>query len=255
MFDHMDGVMQALAMWNTSWKGVWFSAVKLAQQKLFNYYAEVTPSMGMLLISAHILDPLQKLRSFRKWEKEMDIHSEDKTSYTTQYQEAFLKYVESEYCAKQWGEPVNKHKSLPGINLIPLGTVLESCQSFFDPYDLCSDYDEYLTPNNLSETTPAWSERAAILFTAATLYLNSPPEATQNWGRINPNLNDYHYNPMEISSTFWFPDITDWWSQQEETHSKYANLSNVACNIFSIIPHGVGVEASFSLGRDVIGWK
>jgi len=26
-------------------------------------------------------------------------------------------------------------------------------------------------------------------------------------------------------------------------------------DIFSIIPHGVGVEASFSLGRDVIGWR
>jgi hypothetical protein len=38
-------------------------------------------------------------------------------------------------------------------------------------------------------------------------------------------------------------------------HSKYANLSNVARDIFSIIPHGVRVEASFSLGRDVIGWR
>jgi len=60
---------------------------------------------------------------------------------------------------------------------------------------------------------------------------------------------------MEISSTFWIPDIPDWWRQQEETHSKYADLSNVARDIFSIIPHGVGVEASFSLGRDVIGWR
>jgi len=60
---------------------------------------------------------------------------------------------------------------------------------------------------------------------------------------------------MEISSTFWIPDITDWWHQHEETHSKYADLSNVACNISSIIPRGVGVEASFSLGRDVIGWR
>jgi len=85
--------------------------------------------------------------------------------------------------------------------------------------------------------------------------LISPPEAPQRWGQINPNLNDYHSDPMEISSTFWLPDITDWWLQQEETHSKYANFSNVACNIFSIIPHGVGVEASFSLGRDVIGWR
>jgi len=60
---------------------------------------------------------------------------------------------------------------------------------------------------------------------------------------------------MEISSTFWLPDITDWWRQQEETHSKYAYLSNVACNIFSIIPHGVGAQACFSLGRDVRGWR
>jgi len=36
-------------------------------------------------------------------------------------------------------------------------------------------------------------------------------------------------------------------------HSKFADLSNVARNIFSIIPHGVGVKASFSHGRDVIG--
>jgi hypothetical protein len=60
---------------------------------------------------------------------------------------------------------------------------------------------------------------------------------------------------MEISSTFWIPDITDWWRQQEETHSKYADLSNVARDIFPIIPHGVRVETSFSLGRDVIGWR
>jgi len=60
---------------------------------------------------------------------------------------------------------------------------------------------------------------------------------------------------MEISSTVWLPDITDWWRQQESTHWKFADLSNVACDIFSIIPHGVGVEASFSLGRDNIGWR
>jgi len=60
---------------------------------------------------------------------------------------------------------------------------------------------------------------------------------------------------MEICSTLWLPDITDWWRQQDETHSKYANLSNVARDILSVIPHSVGVETSFSLGRDVIGWR
>jgi len=60
---------------------------------------------------------------------------------------------------------------------------------------------------------------------------------------------------MEISSTLWIPDITDWRHQQEEIHSKYADLSNGVRDIFSIIPHGVGVVASFSLGRVVIAWR
>ena len=128
-------------------------------------------------------------------------------------------------------------------------------QSSFDPYDLCSDDEEYLTPNNVPETTPGRSDRAACLLTAARLSVNSPPEAPKNWGKINPNLNDYHSDPTEISSSFWIPDITDWWHQQEGTHSKYTDLSDVARDIFSIIPHGVGVEASFSLGRDFIGWR
>jgi len=110
-------------------------------------------------------------------------------------------------------------------------------------------------PNDVADTTPGRSDRAARLLTAARLYLNSPPEAPKNWGQINTNLNDYHSDPMEISSTFWILDRTDWWRQQEETHSKYADLSNVARDIFSIIPHGVGVEASFSLGPGVIGWR
>jgi hypothetical protein len=110
-------------------------------------------------------------------------------------------------------------------------------------------------PNNVSETTPGHSDRAARLLTAPRLYLNSPPEATKNWGQINPNLNDYHSDPIEISSTFWIPDITDWWQQQQEQHSKYADIFSVACEIFCIIPHGVGVEAGCSLGLVVTGWR
>jgi hypothetical protein len=83
--------------------------------------------------------------------------------------------------------------------------------------------------------------------TEARLYLTSTPELPLNWGQINPNLNNYHSDPMEISSTFWLLDITNWLRQQEETHSKYTDHSNVAPDIFSIIPHSVGVEASFSL--------
>jgi len=66
MFDHMDGVMRALAKKKTQWKEDLFFTVKLARQMLSKYYAEVTPTTGMLLISAHILDPFRKLRSFQK---------------------------------------------------------------------------------------------------------------------------------------------------------------------------------------------
>jgi len=37
-------------------------------------------------------------------------------------------------------------------------------------------------------------------------------------------------------------------------HSKYTDLAYVARELFSVIPHSVGVESSFCLGRDVIGW-
>jgi len=47
--------------------------------------------MGMLLISALILDLFRKLQLFRKWVIGMDINPDNKTSYTTQYQEAFRK--------------------------------------------------------------------------------------------------------------------------------------------------------------------
>jgi len=255
MFDHMDGVMRALAKNTTEWNEDLFFAVKLTQQKVSKYYAEVTPSMGMLLISAHILDLFWKLWFFRMWDDGMDIDPEDETSYTTHYQEAFLKYVENEYCAKRQCVPVNKYKSFTRSNLVSSATVSESCQSSFDPHDLSRDDEEYLMPNNVAESTPWRSDRAARVLTAARPQLNSPPEAPKKWGHINPNLNDYHSDPMEISSTFWIPDITDWWRHQEEMHSEYANLSNMAQVTFSIIPHSVGVEASISLGWDVMGWR
>jgi len=68
LFDDMDGVMRSLAKKNNPWKEDLFFAMKLAPQKRSKYYTEVTPSTGMRLISAHILDPFWKLRSFSKRE-------------------------------------------------------------------------------------------------------------------------------------------------------------------------------------------
>jgi hypothetical protein len=225
-FDHMDGIMRALAKKKTKWKEDLYFAVKCVRQKLSKCYFKVTPTTGLLHISAHVLNPFWKLPSFRKWEKGMDINSDDEGSYTTQYQEAFLKYVENEHCAKHLRLSGNKPKR--DVTNNPFNrTASGSGQSSFDPYDLSSDDDEYLMPNNVAEMTPGCSDHAARLLTATRLYLNPLPEAPKNWVQINPNRNDYHSDPIAISSTFWLPPITDWWDQQEETHSKYAGLSNV----------------------------
>jgi hypothetical protein len=81
----------------------------------------------MLLIATHILEPLRKLQSFRKWDKRMDINPEEEISDTTQYQEAFLKYVENEYFAKHQRVPVNKFQTLPSSNPISSATASGSC--------------------------------------------------------------------------------------------------------------------------------
>jgi hypothetical protein len=210
IFNHLDGVMRALVKKKTQLKEVLFFSVKLARQKLSKYYPEVIRTMSMLRISAHILDPFRQLRSFRKWDKGFDITPEDKTSCTTQYKEAFLKYMGNEYCAKLRRVPVNKLESLQCSTYIPCTTAPGFCQPSVDLYDLSSDVEEYITSTNVAETTPACSDRAAQLLTAVRLYLNSLPEAPKNWGQINPNLNNYHYNPMAIRGIFYIPDITDW---------------------------------------------
>jgi len=94
MFDHMDSVMRGLAKTMTKWNEHLIFAVNFAWLKLFKYYTGVTPTTGMLLIWAYIRYPFWKLRSFRKWGKGMEVNPIDDPSYTTQYQEAFLMYIE-----------------------------------------------------------------------------------------------------------------------------------------------------------------
>ena len=151
--------------------------------------------------------------------------------------------------------PINKHESLLSSNDISSAMASQTWQSSFDPYDLSGDDIEYSTPNNASQTTAGRNDLAALILSAASLYLISPPEAPQRWGQINPNLTDYHSERMEYSSTWWLPDISDRWRQQEETHSTYAEPSDVARDKICILTHGLGVEASFYFARDVRGQR
>jgi hypothetical protein len=157
--------------------------------------------------------------------------------------------------AKHQCVPVSKLETVPSSNWVPSATDTGFYQSCFKQYYSSSDDEEFLTPNNFAEMTPGWSNRAARLLTTARLYFNLPPEAPKTCGQVNSNLNDYHSDPMEIGRTCWMPDITDWGHQQQEVHSKYADLSNLADDMFSIIPHGGWVEACFSFLGDVLGWR
>jgi hypothetical protein len=197
----MDGIMRALVRRMTEWKQDLLFVMKFARQKLSKSFFEVTPMASLRLISAHTLNSFPKLRSFRKWEKARDINPDEETLDRRQYQKVFMKYVENEYCAKHQRLSVNKLERVASNN--PFCTIASgSGQSSFDPYDLSSDDDAYLIPKNVAEMTPRYSDCTACLLTAARLYLNSPPEALKNWGRGNPNLNNCHSNPIEISRTF-----------------------------------------------------
>jgi hypothetical protein len=112
----------------------------------------------------------------------MDINPENETSYTTQYQKAFLKFVENEYYAKHRQVMVIKPERIPSSKFVPSAMASGSRQSSFDSYDLSTDDEDCLMPNNLSEMTPRRSNCPARVLATARLYFNSPPEAPKNWG-------------------------------------------------------------------------
>jgi len=166
----------------------------------------------------------------------------------------------SEVCGKriltkQQRLPVIIPESIPGDNFISSAMTSWSGQSPYNPYNMSSNDEEYTISEIRAQMTSGLRDRAAQLLTAAKHHLYSPPEIPQYWGWSNPRFIDCHSNPMENRSLFWIPDITDCWQHWEKTHTKYVDHSNVVCIIFCIIIHDVRVEANFSLGRNVIGWR
>jgi len=119
-----------------------FFAVKFVRQKQSKYYTEVTATTVMLLMLAHILDPLQNLRSSRKWDKGININTKNDNSDTIQYQEAFQKYVENEYCTKNRRLPVIEPESVPTNNILSSAMASRSGQSSHNPYNLSRDDEE-----------------------------------------------------------------------------------------------------------------
>jgi len=125
-------------------------------------YAEVTLIMDMVAISACILDPFRKLQLFRKWDMTIINNPEYKTSYTAHNQEAFLKYVENEYCAKDRHLPMIKPESLPSNNLFPSAMASRSDWASSEAYEFSSDDERYIPHENVANTMPRHSDQIAF---------------------------------------------------------------------------------------------
>lgn len=76
--------------------------------------------------------------------------------------------------------PVHILDYLPSNTLLPSATALGFRQSSFDPHNSSSEDEEYMTPNNVGETTPGQSDCAVHFLVAARTYFNSHPETTKN---------------------------------------------------------------------------
>jgi len=118
------------------------------------------------------------------WDKVLHINLENKTTYSIHYEEAFLKYVQNENCAKQPRLPITQPESILPNNLFSPLIASGSSQSSYDLYDLSDSDEKYLIHKNGARTTACQTKYTARLLTAARLYLNSPPELTQNWAQI-----------------------------------------------------------------------
>lgn len=255
IFDHLDSVLKALAKKRVQWKRDIHRAVRCARAKLRKYYSKVTPDTGLILILATILDPFRKLQTFKAWDKEVGLIGDEAESYKSQYSNAFLAYWESNYVNNEDSRGMEGDKkgnaglrNLRGNEVKPIPRIygLES-----------SDEEDEPVIQEIHET-PRSSSRKSLLMQQARQYLANP--------RINHELQQYREDypvgdemssndPEEITASFWYPDVAGWWLKQETTMGEFRDLAKMARDIFSVMPHGVGVEASFSLGRDVISWR
>jgi hypothetical protein len=138
--------------------------------------------MGMVLISAHILDSVCKLWSFCKCDKLEDPNPAAETSSSTQYQEAFLKYVENEYCAKHPVVHVTKSDSIPSNNSISSVRASRWSELSYNPYHLSSDNEKYQMAENRTKQGPDQ---------AITQHVNCQPPGSLSIRHLNENRTEH----------------------------------------------------------------
>lgn len=124
--------------------------------------------------------------------------------------------------------------------------------SIVDDYE--SDYEmqhEFMESSSSSSNLSKKAARKKKLMDAATAYLAGPVTDPLH-RRSNPEAIKV---VDALETRLACPDVADWWREQEKNETLFKPLAKMARDIFSVIPHGVGVEHSFSIARMVVSWQ
>jgi len=106
----------------------------------------------------------------------MALNPEDESSYSTQHQEAFLKFVQNKYSAKYQQLSIINTEKVPHSDDVHFTMESEWDQLLFEQYHSSCNDEEYFIPKCVAEMTSGWSDHAPCSFAATPLYSNSLPE-------------------------------------------------------------------------------
>lgn len=291
MFDHFEEFIKRLSVKQAEYKNDLLKALKAATHKLKHYYQKVTPRNGTLLLMATMLDPYQKLLPFHKWDSAEGCLPSSPDSFTSQHRMLFLRYFEVNYlrpiethhdistqdhgntpASQQSGETTTYSKSLPGFGS---DSEDEDLTAETRSVEILPGYGSVLTggtylkeyPDGCIVRTPGNVERKRYL-DAAVDYINGDrlrksAAHEEFFGRKAGNLNDLeeeNQDPTRITVSWFNPTPDNFWRQVSspslsQHHQYLLPVEQMARDIYSCVPHGVGVESSFSIGRNVLSWK
>lgn len=162
-------------------------------------------------------------------------------SYQQQYTDTFKKYWKENYVDPEIADMDDS--VLENTNEVQHYSVIDEMDD--------SDEDE---PDHLIHQRTGISQKAArkeLLKNAASRYLETDVIPSP----IRAIDSDSSRDIEEFKGRLEQPDIGEWWHQQEKDNTVFKPLAKMARDVLSVIPHGVGAERSFSIGRMVVSWQ
>jgi hypothetical protein len=222
LFDHLDGCVQKLTNKRSEWK----KDVK----------------SGLIYILAHCLDPTQKFKVFKIW----DMDENYATHYEQDYKKAVLDYFKKNYAPSPSPSPAT-----------PENTTIQPTQRHRKERRAAFDSDESSDEDKLSEfdrkpgqTYTLSPYQQAIIY--AERYINDGPIKRSS---LHEPCDYIGENELKAGYTNKVNFFSFWRTEMNAQRPGSAPFLRMVRDVYSVIPHGVGVEGSFSLGRQALSWR